>query len=149
VAQRIYAIVAGKVEETGMVSFKFIFSSGAPYPEVSQVADVFGVVFLREKSDGYLDPFRLARGEAGAVGPDGFKRWEMSLFQSGGIGQILGLGLDEDQQEEKMLQANLRDELPDCVLLMDTNTYQRFEPVCKTAGVELSTWCYDGVLRTS
>ena len=81
--KRIFVITGISIIDTGKVSFRFMFDSSAPYTQFMEYSGQFGLLTLDKKGDDYVDPFRLARSEPGAIGDDGVKRWQVFIFKSG------------------------------------------------------------------
>ena len=105
---------------------------------------------LRQKGDDEINPFKLARGEAGAIGDDGVQKWEIWLGGSGGM-KAQG-SVEENPPEEdriKRLLGDLFDDGSSAVLLMSRDVYDRLESVCQALGFELEAHHYDGELVTS
>ena len=71
---KFYIITATEILDTGMVSFKFMFDSGSDI-DMCLSYNNFGYAKLDKKSDNHVNPFKLVRGEPGAIGDDGVKRW--------------------------------------------------------------------------
>jgi hypothetical protein len=143
----IYAIVAGALVQTGEISFKFMLDSGAPWEELRPYSEIFGVLALAQKRPDYVDPFRLIRSEPGAVEPDGTLRWNLNLIRAG-KGLILGFGCAATDEAAASMAEQLRG-IPNCVLLMDEDTFPPFEKICISAGIVLQSHVFNGVLRTS
>src|SRR5262249_31753534 len=114
-AETVYAVAAKHVEDTGRVSFRFKAIANVPYAD-RMAFPLYGLLRREEKERDEVNPWRLARGEADAIGPDGFQKWAVFLFDSGG--QILYTKADEDKAQEAGLQSLLKD-LPNCMLLIE------------------------------
>ncbi|NQT50107.1 hypothetical protein HQ571_05420 [Candidatus Kuenenbacteria bacterium] len=146
-ANRIFAITGTDVVNNGLVSFKFMFDSGAPPNKILTYGE-WGTLHLRDKGDDEIDPFKLVRGEPGAVGPDGVQKWQFNLFKSG-TGSTLTAHVEEaPDEEEKGLQSILK-EANNCVVLMKRGEFDRFEVACLAAGIEMDCHHFDGSLSTS
>jgi hypothetical protein len=94
----------------------------------------FGHIKLEEKGENELDPFKWARGEPGALGPNGVKKWREHTFVSG-EGADLGGSCDESDNDTG-LQKLLVD-AGDAVLLMERDIFDRFEAACKAAHIKV------------
>jgi len=146
-AKRLYVITATDVQETGKMSFAFMFKSESPFEEYADVSGKYGKVTLREKGELEVNPFKLARGEPGAIGPDGKLKWQVHVGSSGS-GQVFTGHVNEGPPEEEGLQE-LLEGIPDCVLLMPRNLFDRFQTACKNTNIELGVHHFDGELSTS
>lgn len=142
--QTLYLIVANTLIETGRVGWGFYFDSGAPYDDFYQLAGVFGVITVKDKSDNYIDPFRLARGEPNAIGPDGVMRWNVNVFSQESQGLLLSLGIDNLEGA----LPKLLEELPDCVLLTHQEALPPLRAAAEGMGINLGVFEYHGVLHT-
>ena len=138
--KRIFAITGISIKDTGSVSFRFMVDSGAPYEQFMDYSDKFGLLKLDKKGDDYVDPFRLARSEPGAVGDDGIKRWQVFIFKSregqifsGSVNETVGLETEEGL-------ARLIPEFPECVLLMAREHWEKFEKACE--GLDIKLDCF-------
>ena len=84
------------------------------------------------------------RGEPGAVGDDGIKRWTAFVFKDG-YGQIFGAGVDD--VEEGLLE--FVEDIPTCVLLMQRDIFDTFQAACKSRKLDVIHLEYDGLLKTA
>lgn len=146
-AEKLYVITATDVKETGEATFSFMFKSKSPFKEYRDVSGKYGMVKLREKGENEVNPFKLARGEPGAIGPDGKLKWQVYVGSSGS-GQLFTGHVDECPPEEKGLQE-LLEGIPDCVLLIPRDLFDRFQAACENADIELGAHHFDGELSTS
>lgn len=154
----IYAITATEIEETGTISYKFMFDSGAPFESFAGMSSQYGLALLHEKDQNYLDPFKFGEAcnetdqekrsalMADAIGPNGTLRWMLNIFKSG-EGLVLATGVDDDVENEG-LKAMLK-EVPDCVILIQRGLYERLANACIELGIELDAFHYEGALATS
>lgn len=139
-----HVVAADSVVDTGKISYIFMINSDMPRDFGN--SKLYGNLYLREKAPNEVNPFRLARGEPGAIGPDGFKRWTCHLGDS--YGQKFFASADEDKINEEGLQQILKD-LPDGILLVEKNLLERIQAACTFMGIELHVHSYDGTLATS
>jgi len=124
-----------------------MFKSESPFEEYSDIGALYGIVKLREKGENEFNPFKLMRGEPGAIGPDGKLKWQIHVGSSGS-GQVFTGHVNEAPPEEEGLQ-DLLESVPDCVLLMEKKLFERFQVACENAGIELGAYHFDGELSTS
>ncbi|MFA6296490.1 MAG: hypothetical protein WC663_03990 [Patescibacteria group bacterium] len=146
-AQRLCVITGTKVVNTGEISFKYLHESGAKHTMISEFFGHYGHVYLREKGENEVDPFKLARGEEGAIGPNGILKWDIVVVKSG-HGIVMQGHVDEMLPDERGLMELLKD-VPKCTLLMQRDIFDRFENACQMMGIELEVHHFDGELRTS
>jgi len=153
-AGKIAVITGGKIEKVfskgngkrTLISYIFMFDSGAPHELFMELSDNYGLLELRDKGENEIDPFKLARGQPGAIGPDGVMKWEISVGSSGE--QVFGGNADEAPPNEGGLK-NLLAEMPDCVLLMEKAIFGRFEKACQNLRIEVKSFHYEGTLATA
>lgn len=146
-AKSIVAIAAEKVLKKNSMNFGFMFRSHAPPDLIFSIPGApYGMVTLREKGEKQVNPWKLARREPGATGPNGFKDWRVYLGKEGK--QIFFASVEESFPQEEGLQSLLKD-TPDCILLMEESLCQRFEKACKDAGVEIKIHHFSGELATA
>lgn len=145
-AKKLVVVTSPEIVENGFVSFRFIFDSGAPRNVVD--AQKFGFVKREPKGSNELDPWRLARSEPNAVGPDGKEMWRLWEFEVGGGSANLAASVEESGPDEPGLQGVIS-ELSDCVLLMSRHLFENFESACRAIGVEVVAHHYEGHLVTS
>lgn len=143
-AKKLYIITATNVKETSLITYRFMVDSGAPYQEFRDISGLWGLVKLRDKGENEIDPFKLARGESGAIGPDGIKKWQIYVGNAGGL-DFSGYA-DEGTNEEGL--KSLLEEMPDCVLLIARENFDRFQKACGAAGIELGFYHFAGQLST-
>lgn len=155
---RMYVITGTEIKETGTLSYKFMFDSGAPFTDFASISGQYGLMTLHEKDDNYFDPFKWGEAYnepdpekkaallADAIGPNGTLIWMLNIFKSG-KGLLMASGVDDDQENEG-LQKMLK-EVPDCVMLIHRGLYERVTDVCKKLGIEIDCFHYDGTLMTS
>ncbi len=127
-------VTTPQLEQTERVSFKFLVHPGVPR---DFICDTWGIVTMRRKDDNEINPFKLARGEPGAIGDDGVKRWDIHLF-TGERGNICSGGVDESS-DEGGLRTLLRDAtegIDRIALLMEKDLLDRFTNVCNALGIE-------------
>ena len=145
---KLFVVTGTKINYTGKVSFKFIATEGVPFNELTEIYNRFAWLRLRDKADNEINPFKLMRGEKGAVGNDGVKKWEVFVFESGN-GQIMNASAEENPGSETGL-ASIIKELPGCVILMDRNLFDRFKKICDDLPeIELGFFHYNGELKTA
>lgn len=143
--QGLFAITTPKIVDTGKVSYAFVIRSGAPN-KACAMAKRYGLVTLEERQEGEIDPFKLARGERSATGPNSAKRWR--VFMGTGAAQDLTVSVDEDLDGGDPGLVDLIPDLGDGVLLMERSAYDRFESACNAAGVRLDVHHSDRELAT-
>ena len=145
-AKKLYVITATSIKETGSQSYIFMIDSDAPYyKEYGDISHLWGMVKLREKGENEVNPWKLARGEPGAIGPDGIKKWQ--IFVGNADGQQF-FGSVEESPDEKGLQRLLA-EIPDCTISMLREHFDRFQKACEAAGIKLGFFHFAGELATS
>jgi hypothetical protein len=117
----IVAIVADRVTDTGAVDHSFIFN----VPAFVWANRPWGPL-LRQYDHPYL-------------------RWELSLFDSGGI--VFKDGIADDASGRKLPEiiANV----PACIVLIDLGTLPLLREACKVEHLELVSYRVDGELPTS
>lgn len=147
--EKLFAITGKSIRDNGRVSYAFMVKRSIPYREFAELSGTFGWLRLRRKGDNEVNPFKLVRGEPGAVGDDGVKKWEIFVFRSG-RGQIMTGSVEEtpEKEIEEGLKGLLED-MPNCVLLMSRDLFDRFEKACQTADINLDFHHYEGELATS
>ena len=144
-ADKISVITGTKIIDTGRVSFKFMFDSDAPRDHTLPFK-AWGTLCKRDKDDNYLDPFRFARGEEGAIGDDGIPRWRICLFENG-HGSVYGAGWDADGSEGDL--KNLKETfqgMPNCCILMSPEIFEEVKEYFE--GIELLEHHFEGELVT-
>jgi len=143
--KRLYMITAPSIKETGRISFKFMFDSQAPFNDFADIAENYGMIKLTDKESDEVNPFKLARGEPNAIGPDGVKKWRVYVGNSKGL--VLSGSVEESPNEEG-LQRLLTD-MDDCVLLMEEKLLDRFCIACSGIEIQLTVFQYHSELSTS
>lgn len=141
----IYVITTPAIRNTDRVSFKFMFDSKAPFEKFASISGNYGIVKLTDKDSNEINPFKLARGESGAIGSDGVKKWRINIFDSDGL--VLAGSVEESPQESG-LQKILGD-VDSCVLLMETSIVDKFRDVCNVLGIQIDMFACDEILSTS
>jgi hypothetical protein len=126
------------LENTGRISFKFLIDAEIPRGIVSKP---FGLLIRQNKTEDYVDPFKLVRNEPGAVGNDGVKRWSLNLYSKG---QLL---LDSSADEPGIV--DILSATPDCVILVPLEDLEPLEMACKSLGHALDVFFHNGALTTS
>jgi len=129
------------IHETGKTDFTFMFTVDVP-SELSLVRP-YGVLKRRAKSPDYVDPFKLARGESGAIGDDGVARWHINV---GARGQQVFAG-SVDADDDGLGLADLLKDAPDCVVMVPPEDVEALQQA--SGAVELEVMRYEGVLSTS
>ena len=143
--QQIYVVTAPNLIGTQSVSYAFIFRSGAPTKDAVRLASRYGIVTLHERGKDEIDPFKFVRGEEGAIGPNGTKRWSVAVGSNGR--SETGGSVDESPDED-----GLKDLLPDignCALLMKRDIFDRFEKACNAVGIRVLHYHCEHDLATS
>lgn len=148
--RKLFVVTASSIVDTGKVSFRFMFDSGARFVDFSDIANQYSWLRLRKKADDEIDPFKLARREPGAVGDDGVKKWEIFVFKCS-EGQIMTASADESPKDSiEQGLVRIIEETPSCVILMVRHLFERFERVCRAfPEIELGFHHYEGELKTS
>jgi len=148
--KRIFVVTGTEVPDTGKVSFSFMMKEGVPFEKFRDISQTYGWLQLRKKGDNEIDPFKAVRGEPGAVGDDGVKKWEAFVFEVG-RGQVMtGSGEETPKSGVEKSLARLIEEMPSCVLLMGRDLFDRFKKACASLPVvTLGFYHYLGVLPTS
>jgi hypothetical protein len=149
-AKRIFIISANKLNNTGTVSYIFMFNSNAPFLEFQEYSNHYGLVELQDKTASHVDPYRLMQGMPDAIGPDGNKRWNINMYRTsrGGVtpGHRAGMGCDESSEDVEVCNFFIKS--PDCVLLTHTDALPKLRLACQKAGAEITVFEYDGILST-
>jgi len=140
---RFFVVAAREVKKTAQVSYMFLIQANI-CPD--RDPGVYGFVDLEERGANEINPWKLVRGEPGAIGPNGVKRWKVFLG-SGSKGQIFGGSVDEDPGREEGLQKLLKD-APEGVFLIEEKFVSRFEAACRAAKIPVDVRHFDGVLAT-
>jgi hypothetical protein len=144
--KRLFVVTAPAITDTGRVSFKFLFDSKAqniPFDTTGR----YGQVMLEDKHKDEVDPFKLARGEPGAVGPNGTKKWRICIGNSK-CRDLAGSVNECPNENERGLQELLKD-AGEAALLMERGIFDRFELAAKAVGYEVLAHHFDGTLSTS
>ncbi len=148
--QKIYAIVADKLEDTGMVSFKFMFDSKAPFEKFIDISSRYGLLTLAPRPDDFIDPFKIfSHLEMEPAVEDEDKpimRWSLFVFKSG-QGQVLGGGVDFDEKSEGL--SRLIGEVDSFVLLTHFEALDGLKLACELQKIELTVFRFEGTLTTS
>lgn len=119
-AKEIRVITAKRVEDTGEISFSFMFASGVPRTFL-KFGGVFGVLSCDEE-------------------------WQVFLG-SRGCQIFSGSGKEMPPNEDDL--KILLSEMYDCVLLMERDIFDRFHQACKDINIYVEAFHYDGTLHTS
>lgn len=122
-AEKINVITAKEVIKTDTISFKFMFDSGAPNSIFLKFGGVYGLLGLNKES-----------------------RWE--VFLGSNARQIFSGSATEELPNESGLQELLTN-MPNCVLLMEKNVFDRFNRACKNLDIPVAVFHYQGILTTS
>ncbi|MGE5472724.1 MAG: hypothetical protein ACM3UU_00695 [Ignavibacteriales bacterium] len=140
---RFYVITAKEIIETGKISFKFMFDSGSNI-DLCLEFDYFGFAEVVKKDDNYVNPFKLMRGESGAIGDDGIKRLNVNVFESG-KGFVFGGSVDGTDEGMQEFVKNI----PGCVLLMHEDIFDKFNTACEKNNIAVEHFAYSGALKTA
>lgn len=140
----ILAVVPGEgIRETEKVSWEFLIDAGV---EVDLLDRPFGALWRRSKTDKHVNPFKLVRGEPGAIGDDGIPQWNLNIFRvSKGL---LMAGSVDSVEGEPGLQELLKN-APDCNLLVPPADIEPLTVACAGIGHQLQIHNYEGILATS
>ncbi|MGE5328352.1 MAG: hypothetical protein ACM3KR_02445 [Deltaproteobacteria bacterium] len=141
---KFFVITATSIVNTGKVSWGYIFDSGANKNDLCFDYPYFGFVELAQKPDNFVNPFKLAHGEPGAIGDDGVKRWNANVFESG-KGLVFGGGVDDSGDGIETLTQ----QLPASVLLMQQDIFDKFKAACEKNNILVEHFEYNGELKTA
>lgn len=120
-AKEIRVITATRVEDTGEISFSFMFASGAPRGLFMEHGGIFGLL--------------SCKGE-----------WNVFLG-SNGRQVFSGNGEEMPPNEDDLKKLLL--EMSDCVLLMERGIFDRFHQACRDINMHVESFHYEGTLHTS
>ena len=127
------------VERRQSIDYRFMLTAEVP---AAYWGLPWGLLTRASKSSDYVNPFRLARGEPGAVGDDGVPRWELFLGQDG---QQIFFGAVDDDLEGRGL-ASILEDVPDCVVLVGPADA---EALVQSGAADVQLIPYEGSLATS
>jgi hypothetical protein len=144
-AKRIAVITAKEILRREIISFRFMFASKAPRELFMGLGNTYGFLDLREKEDNELDPYKFARGEPNAIGPDGTQKWEALIGSNGE--QDFYESADQTPNEEGL--KKILADMPDCVLLMEEKLFAPVNQACEDLGITVAASHYAGSLATS
>jgi hypothetical protein len=123
--RKIFAITSPRIIDTGKVGWGFQIESNAEFGAFDALSDRYGYLKLAQE------------------------RWSTNVFDVG-KGFIYGASGDEDPGE--ITDAGLTvilERIPNCVLLMQRDLFDRFESACRSCGIDLGCHHAESPLATS
>lgn len=128
------------VQYTRTINYMFMIEANVPRDLCSDRP--YGTLRRVAKGPNHVQPFKLARGEEGALGDDGVALWQMNIGRMGE--QTMFAAVDADEAGLG-LDELLRD-TPDCVILVSP---EDAEALSQTEVVDLQVIHFQGALATS
>lgn len=139
-AQRIVVITATNVVFRKMITYEFMVDSEAPCELFGELGGTYGCLRLQDDRGYDVEPADNQNGSG--------KTNYWYAFVGAHASQIFSAALKEAPPEEPGLRRILAD-MPDCVLLMCRNIFDRFEKICLDIGISVEAFHYEGILETS
>ncbi len=134
-ARRIIVVTADTVEDTGIVSFKFIFDADL-YKRCGRPPNCFGWVWQTNNNGAFPGPSYCVNV------------WENGHLNIGGGWDYIAKS-DEEKEREKKIHRDLNDALPSCCLLMTSKIFEWWKGHAKEYEIVYEHIHHEGSLRTN
>lgn len=162
--KKLFFVAADNIENTGRVSWDFMFKAGVSRKIPMEVLDSlrFGWIETSVKDDNYFDVFKWTESEKlrfegkheeadkiQFLGDDGNLRLNIFIFESR-RGQILFAGINDSVIEREDTMTKLLEKVPEnSVILCHRALIDRIKASCELLETECQVFEFEGSLATS